>query len=102
MINAVPSLRLVGDKYIKPGSDGPITANLAVEDVDLPSPGQGEVLVEPLFVGICGSDNSASLGKPNFSWVERPRTIGHEGIFRHEAIGPVPEKETDERHGHPG
>ena len=95
MINAVPSLRLVGDKYIKPGSDGPITANLAVEDVDLPSPGQGEVLVEPLFVGICGSDNSASLGKPNFSWVERPRTIGHECSGRIVAFGPDTESKTD-------
>ena len=46
------------------------------------------MLVQPLFVGICGSDNSASLAKPNFDWVQRPRTIGHECSGRVLAFGP--------------
>ena len=72
---------------IKPGAED-LTANLAVESVELPDPGVGEVLVQPLYVGICGSDNSASLAKSNFDWVERPRTIGHECSGRVLAFGP--------------
>jgi threonine dehydrogenase-like Zn-dependent dehydrogenase len=83
----IQALRLLDSQYIKPGS-GPVTANLAVETVELRDPSEGEVLVEPMFVGICGSDNSASLGKPNFSWVDRPRTIGHEASGRVVAFGP--------------
>ena len=83
MAETITALRLNGTEYINPGKpEGAITRNLAVESVTLPEPGQGEVLVEPLFVGICGSDNSASCGKPNFTWVQRPRTIGHEASGR--------------------
>jgi L-iditol 2-dehydrogenase len=83
----VPALRLVGSELVDPGA-GSTTRNLAVEDVEIGEPGPGEVLVEPLFTGICGSDVSASLGKPNFAWVERPRTIGHEFSARILAFGP--------------
>ena len=89
MAETITALRLNGTEYINPGKpDGAITRNLAVESVTLPEPSQGEVLVEPLFVGICGSDNSASCGKPNFTWVERPRTIGHEASGRIVGFGP--------------
>lgn len=87
MPQTIQALRLLDSKPIKPGTD-PVTANLAVESVELPDPVEGEVLVAPMFVGICGSDNSASLGKPNFTWVERPRTIGHEASGRVVAFGP--------------
>jgi len=83
----INALRLHSSNPIKPGSEN-LTANLAVESVELPDPGVGEVLVQPLYVGICGSDNSASLAKPNFDWVERPRTIGHECSGRIVAFGP--------------
>jgi L-iditol 2-dehydrogenase len=86
---SIQALRLNGTQYINPGNPGgSVTRNLAVEAVDLPEPLEGEVIVEPMFVGICGSDNSASTGKPNFSWVERPRTIGHEASGRVVAFGP--------------
>ncbi len=96
MAETVAALRLNGTQYINPGKpEGAITRNLAVESVTLPEPTQGEVLVEPLFVGICGSDNSASCGKPNFTWVERPRTIGHEASGRIVAFGPNTEESCD-------
>ena len=89
MADTIKALRLNGTEYINPGKpDGPITRNLAVEQVTLPEPQEGEVIVEPMFVGICGSDNSASTGKPNFTWVERPRTIGHEASGRVVGFGP--------------
>jgi threonine dehydrogenase-like Zn-dependent dehydrogenase len=77
MTQIVSALRLVGEKAIDPATASP-TGNLALEDVVIGDPGPMEVLVEPLFAGVCGSDNSASLGKPNFAWVKRPRTLGHE------------------------
>jgi threonine dehydrogenase-like Zn-dependent dehydrogenase len=93
---AVTALRLNGAEQIDPGDTSrPMLRNLDVESVELPGPGAGEVLVEPLCVGVCGSDNSASLGKPNFSWVERPRTIGHECSARIVAFGPHTESTTD-------
>ena len=96
MAETIAALRLNGTQYINPGKpEGAITRNLAVESVTLPEPKQGEVLVEPLFVGICGSDNSASCGKPNFTWVERPRTIGHEASGRIVAFGPDTEQACD-------
>ena len=96
MAETIAALRLNGTQYINPGKpEGAITRNLAVELVTLPEPAKGEVLVEPLFVGICGSDNSASCGKPNFTWVERPRTIGHEASGRIVAFGPDTEQACD-------
>ncbi|MFK7770104.1 MAG: zinc-binding dehydrogenase [Mariniblastus sp.] len=93
MSETISALRLNGTQYINPGKpDGSVTRNLAVESVELREPAQGEVIVEPLFVGICGSDNSASTGKPNFTWVERPRTIGHEASGRIVAFGPNTEE----------
>ncbi|MDA7903433.1 alcohol dehydrogenase catalytic domain-containing protein [Mariniblastus sp.] len=89
MSEIIEALRLNGTAYINPGApEGSVTRNLAVESVTLEAPQQGEVMVEPMFVGICGSDNSASTGKPNFTWVERPRTIGHEASGRIVGFGP--------------
>ncbi|MBK8975251.1 MAG: alcohol dehydrogenase catalytic domain-containing protein [Planctomycetes bacterium] len=89
MTDHVDALRLHGSERIDPHAPGgPLTRNLAVERVALAEPGPGEIVTEPLFVGICGSDSSAGLGKPNFSWVERPRTIGHECSARVVAFGP--------------
>lgn len=87
MTSTVAALRLVGSEAIDPAV-GIATRNLAVEDVLIGDPGPGEALVEPLFTGVCGSDNSACLGKPNFAWVQRPRTLGHEFSARIVAFGP--------------
>lgn len=89
MTETVTALRLLGDEMIEPTrSGGELTQNLAMEQVSIGAPGPGEVLVEPLYAGVCGSDNSASLGKANFSWVQRPRTLGHEFSARIVAFGP--------------
>ncbi len=93
---SVTSLRLKGADRIDPRDESQsVLGNLSVESTTVPEPSAGEVLVEPLCVGVCGSDNSASLGKPNFSWVERPRTIGHECSGRIVAFGPGTEEMTD-------
>jgi len=85
----VLAMRLNGADYIDPAHpSGPLTRNLALEETALAEPGEGEVVVAPLYTSVCGSDASASLGKPNFSWVQRPRTIGHEFCGRIVAFGP--------------
>jgi len=89
MTATATALRLNGEERIDPGEAGvALTRNLAVEQVAIADPGRGEVLVEPLFAGVCGSDNSAAVGKPNFAWVQRPRTIGHEFTARIVGFGP--------------
>jgi len=78
LAETITALRLNGTEYINPGKpEGAITRNLAVESV------------------ICGSDNSASCGKPNFTWVERPRTIGHEASGRIVGFGPNTQESCD-------
>ena len=92
MTATATALRLNGAARIDPlASDEALTSNLAVEQVELPEPRAGEVVVEPLFTGICGSDSSAAIGKANFDWVERPRTIGHEFTARVVDFGPETE-----------
>ncbi|MFT5465182.1 MAG: L-iditol 2-dehydrogenase [Verrucomicrobiales bacterium] len=44
----------------------------------MPEPGPNEIRLKVAAVGICGSDVSAALGKPNFNFVQRPRILGHE------------------------
>ncbi|KAK5174192.1 uncharacterized protein LTR77_001272 [Saxophila tyrrhenica] len=56
------------------------------DDISRPVCGEGQVKVEPAFVGICGTDLHEYLGGPNFSPTEPhpvtkekiPITIGHE------------------------
>ncbi len=89
MARVTTAVRLKGSRLIEPEDPAqPVTGNLAVEQVPLAEPKVGEVVVAPLYVGICGSDVHASLGAPNFSWVERPRTIGHEFCGRIVEFGP--------------
>src|SRR4051812_24031815 len=83
------ALRLNGSEHINPSDPrGAVTRNLGVETVPLADPAEGEVVIEPLYVGVCGSDVHAALGSANFSWVNRPRTIGHEFSGRIVEFGP--------------
>ena len=83
------ALRLNGSDHISMGDPrGSVTRNIGLEEVPVAEPAEGEVVVEPLYVGICGSDVHAALGSANFSWVERPRTIGHEFTGRIVEFGP--------------
>jgi len=72
-MSTTTALRLNGAQRIETAEPRDLlTRNLAVEEAPLAEPAEGEAVVDPLFVGICGSDVHASLGAPNFSWVERP------------------------------
>ena len=47
-----------------------------IEEVEIPKPGPGEIVMKIAYSGICGSDLHASLGKHPF--VPLPATPGHE------------------------
>ncbi|SHJ15786.1 Threonine dehydrogenase [Arenibacter nanhaiticus] len=79
---------LHGKQKISPSSGIPIMSNTKVVDLEIPALKQGEILAKTLYTGICGSDNSASLGKANFDWVARPRVIGHEFSAEILELGP--------------
>jgi L-iditol 2-dehydrogenase len=49
---------------------------VTVEDVPPPRPGPGEVLVQPRFVGLCGSD--VHIFEGSHPGVARPIVLGHE------------------------
>ncbi|MFO7848700.1 MAG: scyllo-inosose 3-dehydrogenase [Spirochaetia bacterium] len=62
---------------------------IAIEEVDVPAPGPGEVLIEVKQVGICGSDvHMAQADDDGYIWYPGltgfPATLGHElsGIVR--------------------
>jgi threonine dehydrogenase-like Zn-dependent dehydrogenase len=79
---------LHSNEKINPYSDGPVTRNTSVIEMEIPELKEGELLAKTLYTGICGSDNSAALGKSNFDWVERPRIIGHEFSAEVVQLGP--------------
>ncbi len=88
MNSSVQGLCLQGREAISVTSGKSLTANTAIVDVDLPALRSGELRAKTLYTGICGSDNSATLGKPNFDWVQRPRIIGHEFTAEILELGP--------------
>ncbi len=61
--------------------------DIAVIEAPVPEPAPGEMRLKVEAVGICGSDVSTVLAKPNFDWVERPRIIGHEFVATVDALG---------------
>lgn len=77
MGESIKGFSLQGRERLYPNSAS-VLINTSVIEMETPDLKEGEILAKPLYTGICGSDNSACLGKPNFKWVERPRVIGHE------------------------
>lgn len=63
---------------------GPWTMTL--EEVPDPQPGPGELLVEPVAVGICGSDVHGFIGKTGRR--KPPMIMGHEFSGRVTGVGP--------------
>ena len=61
--------------------------DLAVIEAPVPEPSPCEVRLRVRAVGVCGSDVSASLAKPNFDWVQRPMILGHEFSGEIDKIG---------------
>lgn len=88
MSKGIKGFCLHGREKINPNSGTPVTRNTSVVDMAIPPLKEGEILAKTLYTGICGSDNSASLGKANFDWVERPRVIGHEFSAEVLELGP--------------
>ncbi|WP_276390031.1 zinc-dependent alcohol dehydrogenase [Eudoraea chungangensis] len=88
MAEEIKGFCLHGNQRIYPNSGEEVTSNTSVVSMDFPALKEGEILAKTLYTGICGSDNSASLGKPNFDWVKRPRIIGHEFSAEVLELGP--------------
>ncbi|MBN1835305.1 MAG: alcohol dehydrogenase catalytic domain-containing protein [Spirochaetales bacterium] len=60
--------------------------DLALREVPVPQPGEGEVLVRTRVVGICGTDFEIYDGR--FKQAVPPMILGHEGAGTVEALGP--------------
>lgn len=88
MSETIKGFCLQGKEKIYPNSGVSVTSNTAVVDMEIPELKEGEILAKTLYTGICGSDNSASIGKANFDWVQRPRVIGHEFSAEVLELGP--------------
>ncbi len=57
--------------------------SLAIEDIDEPKAGPGELLVAGLAIGICGTDREIAAGEYGWAPPERDRlVIGHESLGR--------------------
>ena len=59
--------------------------DLRVEDLDIPVPGAGEVLVRVAVCGVCGSDATEYTRGPVLTIM--PVTLGHEFAGTVEALG---------------
>jgi len=59
---------------------------IALQDLPVPVPGEGEVLIRTRAVGICGTDFEIYDGR--FKQAIPPMTLGHEGAGIVEAAGP--------------
>lgn len=88
MSEIIKGFCLQGKEKIYPNSGVSVTSNTAVVDMEMPELKEGEILAKTLYTGICGSDNSATIGKANFDWVQRPRVIGHEFSAEVLELGP--------------
>ncbi|MGO1182431.1 MAG: zinc-dependent alcohol dehydrogenase [Micrococcaceae bacterium] len=54
--------------------------DIALDDVDVPVSGPGELLVRSEAVGLCGSDVHACRGDAGYEWMRPPVTLGHETV----------------------
>ncbi|MCW5516875.1 zinc-dependent alcohol dehydrogenase [Muriicola sp. Z0-33] len=88
MSTSIKGFCLHGSEKIKPATATDLSLNTNIVEMEVPELKEGELLAKTLYTGICGSDNSATLGKPNFDWVERPRIIGHEFSAEVLELGP--------------
>jgi len=87
MSETIKGFCLQRQEKIYPNSDN-VTSNTEVVEMEIPELKEGEILAKTLYTGVCGSDNSAAIGKANFDWVKRPRVIGHEFSAEVLELGP--------------
>jgi threonine dehydrogenase-like Zn-dependent dehydrogenase len=88
MNKTIKGFSLNGTERFHPGEAEAIEKNTSIVEMEMPGLKEGEILAETLYTAICGSDVSATLSKPNFDWIERPRVIGHETSARVLQLGP--------------
>jgi threonine dehydrogenase-like Zn-dependent dehydrogenase len=84
----IKGFSLNGSTRFHPGEAAAVKQNTSIVEMKMPELGEGEILAETLYTAICGSDVSATLSKPNFDWIERPKVIGHECSARVLKLGP--------------
>lgn len=76
----------IGAVVVRKAPDGAITADY--EHVTRQTPGERELLVEPAYLGICGSDLEQLHGRmPDTFHINFPHTLGHEWSGTVTAIG---------------
>jgi L-gulonate 5-dehydrogenase len=84
----IKGLSLNGSERFHPGEAEAVERNTSIVEMEMPELKEGEILAETLYTAVCGSDVSATLSKPNFDWIQRPKVIGHECSARVLALGP--------------
>ncbi|MDR0384913.1 MAG: alcohol dehydrogenase catalytic domain-containing protein [Prevotellaceae bacterium] len=86
--NTVKGFSLNGNERFHPGDATAVKQNTSVVEMEMPELKEGEILAETLYTAVCGSDVSATLCKPNFDWIQRPKVIGHECSAKVLKLGP--------------
>jgi len=56
--------------------------DVGLDDIDQPTPGPGQVLVQPLVSGLCGTDLEIVAGSIDQAYVRYPVVLGHEWVGR--------------------
>jgi len=52
--------------------------DIRLDEVSVPEPGSGQLLVRSEAIGLCGSDVHACRGDAGYEWLTLPVTLGHE------------------------
>lgn len=66
---------------------GDATKLVKIQNIDVPSPGPGQILIRITWTGVCGTDKSYFLG--DFDAATGGANLGSNGIAGHEGIGVV-------------
>lgn len=74
-------------KALQQSAYGPPLEVVTLIDVDAPTPGPKEIVVEVEAAAMHLADLKFINGDPGFRWFEMPRTPGHEGLGRVVALG---------------
>lgn len=64
-----------------------VAGSLALQEVPVPEPGPGEVVLQVAACGVCGSDLHAYNQDPGYEFVNAPVTLGHEFAGTVVAVG---------------
>lgn len=76
----------VGAVVVRKDAEGRISADY--ERIAAPQPSPGELLIEPSYVGVCGSDLEQLHGRmPDTFKINFPHTLGHEWVGTVVALG---------------